>query len=69
MIRSYELGILVTPGTELNTHKAMGAADVTSVRLLRGSGDLSGFAGRNCNFPGSADGGPREVRSPTIMRT
>ena len=68
MIRSYELGILVTPGTELNTHKAMGATDVTSVRLLHGSGDRSGFAGRSCNTSGSVDVGSREVRFPTIMR-
>ena len=36
MIRSYELGILVTPETELAAQVAMGAEDVSLVRLLQG---------------------------------
>ncbi len=36
MIRSYELGVLVTPETELAARVAVGSGNVTSVRLLHG---------------------------------
>ena len=36
MIRSYELGVLVTPETELAARAAVGAGNVMSVRLLQG---------------------------------
>lgn len=40
MIRSYELGILFTPETELEAQRAMGTGNVASVRLLHGVGDV-----------------------------
>ena len=60
MIRSYELGILVTPETELAAQVAMGAEDVSLVRLLQGVAVPPASAGQ-----GAAQRCAGEVRSST----
>ena len=66
MIRSYELGILFTPETELEAQRAMGARNVASVRLLHGVGDSLTSAGQNVAH--GAKLGAGEVRAPPRLR-
>ena len=61
MIRSYELGVLITPETERAAQVAAGATDVTSVRLLHGTsagaGGASGSGSSSSGGPAPAGGG------------
>eukprot|EP01049_Picozoa_sp_SAG25_P019295 SAG25_NODE_5989_length_599_cov_0.780000_1_plen_153_part_01 len=52
MIRSYELGVLITPETERAAQVTAGATEVTSVRLLHGTSAGAGGAS------GSSSSGP-----------